>query len=479
MYLLSLYRGLADRYVAPRLAVAVVLGFVTYVSCAQSATFVINTDAQRKNISPLIYGYNAYANDSGLPGLENQGGLAALRALNLTSRRLGGNSMTAYNWENGVNNSGSDWCQSSNGALSYITGSGWPSMLTGLAYYPPGEALMQFHSQSLQLGAYSVLQLPAAGKLPKDSIDLATPGNCKGKPLMQSSAGPSDIDVNRWVAVVNDKPVSAGPLTRKPDLADNTVYVSEEINFLIVNFGLSTSARGIKAYELDNEPDLWHRWVDPMHGPGTHEMLHPQLTTVTEVIDKNIGLARTVKRMDPKAETYGPSLSGYLGQFSLWSVWDGSVSHKPEDWAQYQLEPLLTNNTGDVFRYNRMTMVNAYLRAMNVASQQSGRRLLDAYSFHYYAAASVNPADRVQAARSLWDASYVEPSWITQKGNGFTDGHALQMLPKLNQAIADFYPGTKLAITESDFGGKDDISGALAQADALGIFGQQGVYLAA
>ena len=67
MYLLSLYRGLADRYVAPRLAVAVVLGFVTYVSCAQSATFVINTDAQRKNISPLIYGYNAYANDSGLP----------------------------------------------------------------------------------------------------------------------------------------------------------------------------------------------------------------------------------------------------------------------------------------------------------------------------------------------------------------------------------------------------------------------------
>jgi hypothetical protein len=62
-------------------------------------------------------------------------------------------------------------------------------------------------------------------------------------------------------------------------------------------------------------------------------------------------------------------------------------------------------------------------------------------------------------------------------GNGFTDG-GLEILPKLKQSIADFYPGTKLAVTEYDFGGRDDVSGAIAQADALGAFGQQGVHLA-
>ena len=52
------------------------------------------------------------------------------------------------------------------------------------------------------------------------------------------------------------------------------------------------------------------------------------------------------------------------------------------------------------------------------------------------------------------------------------------MIPKLKQSVADFYPGTKLAVTEYDFGGKTDVTGAIAQADALGAFGQQGVYMA-
>ena len=40
------------------------------------------------------------------------------------------------------------------------------------------------------------------------------------------------------------------------------------------------------------------------------------------------------------------------------------------------------------------------------------------------------------------------------------------------------YPGTKLAITEYNWGALEDINGALAQADVLGIFGREGVDLA-
>ena len=41
--------------------------------------------------------------------------------------------------------------------------------------------------------------------------------------------------------------------------------------------------------------------------------------------------------------------------------------------------------------------------------------------------------------------------------------------------VADDYPGTKLAITEYNWGGQEHISGALAQADILGIFGREGL----
>ncbi|MFZ6771901.1 glycoside hydrolase family 44 protein [Undibacterium sp. SXout7W] len=445
---------------------------------AQSVSFTVDTQLERKSISPLIYGYNAYADGTNRAGWDNQGGLSQLQSLNLRSRRLGGNTMTSYNWENGVSNSGADWCNSSNAAVSATSGAGSPSQNNGLAYYAPGAALKSFQDQSLTLGVYSLLQLPAAGKLPKDIINLYPPSTCQGYDLWQSSAGPSNVDTARWVSIINDKPASAGTYTSTPSLTDGVVYIDEELQFLLQQYGSAATARGIKAYELDNEPDLWHHWATASGDAGTHANLYPTLTTASDVIQRNSALATTVKRVDASAETYGPALSGYLGLFSLWSIWDGSQSHQPADWNQYNAEPYLTNNTGDRYRYNGMTFANAYLAKMRQASTTAGNRLLDVFSFHYYPQASSNAADRVQAARSLWDASYVEPSWITQSGNGFTDGRGLQMLPKLQQAINDFYPGTKLAVTEYDFGGKTDITGAIAQADALGAFGKQGVYLA-
>jgi hypothetical protein len=48
----------------------------------------------------------------------------------------------------------------------------------------------------------------------------------------------------------------------------------------------------------------------------------------------------------------------------------------------------------------------------------------------------------------------------------------------MKQWIADRYPGTKLAITEYNWGGDTGISSALAQAEALAIFGREGVDLA-
>ena len=83
-----------------------------------------------------------------------------------------------------------------------------------------------------------------------------------------------------------------------------------------------------------------------------------------------------------------------------------------------------------------------------------------------------------QAPRSLWDDTYVENSYITHNGVGLTDGRPIQLIPKLQHSITDFYAGTRIAFTEWDFYGRHEISGAIAQADVLGIFGKYAVYAA-
>jgi hypothetical protein len=73
----------------------------------------------------------------------------------------------------------------------------------------------------------------------------------------------------------------------------------------------------------------------------------------------------------------------------------------------------------------------------------------------------------------LWDPSYVESSWITSSVGG-----AINLIPRMRQKIADHYPGTKLSFTEWNYGGGNDITGAIATVDALGIFGREKVDLA-
>jgi len=80
---------------------------------------------------------------------------------------------------------------------------------------------------------------------------------------------------------------------------------------------------------------------------------------------------------------------------------------------------------------------------------------------------------RLQAPRSLWDPTYLEKSWIAG-----TWAKPIRLIPWLRERIAERYPGTKLAITEYDYGAGNHISGGLAQADALGVFGREGVDIA-
>jgi hypothetical protein len=239
-----------------------------------------------------------------------------------------------------------------------------------------------------------------------------------------------------------------GHFAYPPDLHDGVVYQDEFVHWVEQIRSRNTPVW----FSLDNEPDLWH---------GTHLRLRPVAPTYAEIIQNNIEYASAIKDVAPGSLVFGPVNYGWYG----FRAFQGA-----------------TDANGRVF-------VDAYLDAMRQAGKRAGKRLLDAYDFHWYPEAKGDGirivynslgekpgtlVARIQAPRSLWDPTYVEDSWITD-----SNGHKpICLLPDMAERVRKHYPETKLSISEYDFGGRDKISGALAQADALGVFGRYGLFAA-
>ena len=112
-------------------------------------------------------------------------------------------------------------------------------------------------------------------------------------------------------------------------------------------------------------------------------------------------------------------------------------------------------------------------------------RLLDYFDLHIYpqadnvysdsAGSSAVQALRLRSTRQLWDPTYIDESWIHDMS---WQGDTVQLIPRMKSWVANNYPGTKLAISEYNWGALGDINGALAEADILGIFGREGLDLA-
>ena len=130
-----------------------------------------------------------------------------------------------------------------------------------------------------------------------------------------------------------------------------------------------------------------------------------------------------------------------------------------------------------------------YLDAFRNASEQDGKRLLDTLDVHWYpftsrgklfrTDAEALDVVRLDAPRSLTESGFVEDSWVARAlSSAAADRPGLPILPSLRRIIARRFPGTKLSISEFNYGLGKRIPSALALADALGYYATGGVYLA-
>lgn len=383
----------------------------------RAVAVTITANEGRVPISPYIYGSSQ---DIGATDVW-------------TVRRLGGNRMTGYNWENDFSNAGSDYMHSSDTYMLSLFGIGGSNSGSNTA---PARVVTHFHDQSLAMGAESIITLQLAGYVSADQQGAVGTGQ----------VAPS----SRWVQIVTQKDT---PLETTPDLSDDVVYMDELIHFLKDKYGAASSGSGIRWYALDNEPGLWAE---------THPRIHPDPVRAAELVDQSIALALAVKTIDPDAKIVGPALYGFAAYETLQGA---------PDWEQ--------EKTGRWF-------IDYYLDRMREAEITYGQRLLDVLDIHWYpeatgdhrivahnATTEKDVQARLQAPRTLWDPSYIEDSWIGQWKQDF-----LPLIPSIQASIDTYYPGTQLGITEYNYGASNDISGGIAQADVLGLFGTLSLDLA-
>ncbi len=380
---------------------------------SQSVDFTIAVKDSLKPISPYIYGTNQLLTEEE----------------SWTALRQGGNRMTGYNWENNASNAGSDYFHHSDDYLTWISNIQNPN--------EPGIVTTAFRDKSIELNAYSLVTLQLAGYVAKDKS-----GN-----VSESETAPSP----RWAKV---QFVKGSEFSLQPNTSDTLVYLDEYVNLLVDKYGPANTSTGIKGYSLDNEPALW---------VSTHPRIHPSKPTCIEIVQKGIDASKAVKNIDPYAEIFGPALYGFNAYYSFQDAADWNSVKAGENYSWF---------------------IDYYLDEMKKAETLEGKRLLDVLDLHWYPEAigdnrisdpnSNSDADksaRVQAPRSMWDNNYTEDSWIGQWFSSY-----LPLIPKLRESIDKYYPETKLAFTEFSYGGENDISGAIANADVLGIFGKYGVY---
>ncbi|MCR5122335.1 MAG: glycoside hydrolase family 44 protein [Ruminococcus sp.] len=377
----------------------------------------IDTAKDRKAISPYIYGVNT----------ELKREEVACKSV-----RTGGNRCTAYNWETNASNAGSD--------REHISDDYFRQGVPQEIRDKPACAALDLAAVCKEKNAYPLMSLQMAGYASADMNGEVT----------EAEKAPSD----RWVRV---EPAKGAEFSLEPDTGDGVVYMDELVNYLVKTLGDSQNG-GIRGYSLDNEPSLWNL---------THSRVHPEHTSCGELIEKSVALAKAVKAVDGGAEIFGPALFGY-GAFT-------DFAGAP-DWQEIKA-------ANPEYRW----FVDYYLDEMRKAEEENGSRLLDVLDVHYYTEAKGECGERscrhynkegcvsarLNAPRSLWDGSYKEKSWIIDTGAEF-----FPLLPNIKSSIDKYYPGTKLAVTEYDFGAPGDISGGIAEADALGIFAQNEVYFA-
>src|ERR1700677_3408722 len=329
--------------------------------------------------------------------------------------RWGGDGTTRYNWQVDSSNSGFDW---------YFMGGNGEATAT-----PSASADLMINTYKTASNAHALLTIPIIPYVNKSAAwTCSFPVSVYGaqqatNPYVHPNGDNCGNSITTGAVQLLDNNIYANQI-------DNTVALQQGwLQHLLSTFGTAANG-GVPYYQLDNKPGGWS---------NTHRDVEPNQPDYNTIINLGQQYAAMIKQTDPSAKVFGPV------DFTL-GGWIGTPSQQDNLYAgQY------------------------YLQQMAAYDQANHQRILDYFDEHYYGGGSTDAAE-LASTRALWDPTFNSGSWVEQY---YFDG-PMMLLPRFQNWIQTYYPGTKLAISEYSFSsGTNPLVDALTEADVLGIYGRQ------
>jgi len=385
-------------------------------------TVAVDTGADVHPISPLIYGIN-FATD------------ADVVAGRLTLTRWGGNGTTRYNWQIDTTNTGADYFFENIPGCWSVAGNYCSPVPSDPRSNSGANALL---GAAKTRGIATLFTVPVMGWVAA-TAKYAHPFDCgcpRSLVAAQDAFDPYDLGCGNGLSGGAHVQCNGNAICTAFGATDARSWASA----LVTRFGASN---GTRIYQLDNEPALWN---------STHYDAHPAATTYAELWTKSRDTALALLEADPTAQISGPAEWGWPNYFcSAADTAAGGCSAASPDRAAH----------------GGTELVAWYLQQAKAQETASGKRVLHWLDLHYYPQGGSAPDN----LRSLWDPTYVDPSWI---GGAGIAGGIVRLLPRMRDWVAQYYPGTRLSLSEyawfSDVNGP---MGPVVYAELLGLFGRE------
>jgi len=329
--------------------------------------------------------------------------------------RWGGDGTTRYNWQVDSSNAGFDW---------YFMGGNGQATIT-----PGASADLMINTYKTASNARTLLTIPIIPYVNKSAAwNCSFPVSVYGaqqstNPYVHPNGDNCGNSIASNGTQLLDNNIFANHI-------DNTVTLQQGwVQHLITTFGTAANG-GVPYYQLDNEPGGWS---------NTHRDVEPTQPDYDTIISLGQQYAAMIKQTDPSAKVFGPvdfTLGGWIGTPS---------------------------------KQNNLFAGQYYLQQMAAYDQANHQRILDYFDEHYYGGGSTDALELADT-RSLWDPTYNSGTWVEQF---YFDG-PMNLIPRFQNWIQTYYPGTKLSISEYSFAmGTNPLVDMLTETDVLGIYGRQ------
>ena len=406
-------------------------------------TAKVDLKAAGTPVSPDIYGVS-------------HGDAETLREMGVTTRRLGGNLSSVYDWRTGFTSAGADWFFENRKASERP--------------HPQENSWVVMHRENMKYGMKSFFTMPSewvakddtSSGFPKslypscDQFAPDRPEACNGKLKEKNKEGqPIELRCSQ------DHPPQNGKLV-------GAEYNVELVKYCIKEAGFGRADQGgIGVIALDNEPMLYTQ---------THRDMFCNGFTYDEYWARTKKSAELIRAADPSVKIAAPALWGWT-----------AYSHSSGDLEYREKHGLGWNEADKLPDYKKYgPFALDFMRRCAEYKKQTGHDLIDIFDFHGYPMtpklAGDNPAQlahpspelqefRVRDVRKFWDESYRDPdTWMGKEG--WANGN-IAYVPLMRRWMKEAGWDAPIAIGEYDYSGPEgglEISAAVAQAESFAAF---------